>query len=273
MMRGSTPGAGDLAGVGVAVTRPGTSTGRLGELLHARGALVVHWPCVRFDPPADPAPLAGAVECAPSYDWLVVTSPHAARRWLEAWAAGPHSAVRQRIPAAVTGPATASVLREGGWPVERTGDEYSACGLLDAFAAAGDAGGSRVLFPCSNLAGDELPEGLRRLGADVERIVAYRTVPTPPDAVELRRAVEAGTVHVVTFTSPSTVEGFLAGADATTASLVRRRLAAVAIGATTAGALEAAGWPAIVADDASVEALADAAARAAQGLRVRRGTS
>lgn len=278
MTSGPTPGAGNLAGVGVAVTRPGTSAGRLGDLLRDRGATVVHWPCIRFDPPANPGPLAEAVEDASSYDWLVVTSPRAARRWVEAWSAGTGtaSAAEPTVPTvrvAAAGPATASVLREGGWPVERVPDDYSAGGLLEAFETAGDATGARVLFPCSDLAGDELPRGLRNLGAEVERIVAYRTVLTPPDPMELRRAIEAGTVRVATFTSPSTVEGFLAGTADATVKLMRRRLAAAAIGTTTAAALQAARWPAIVADEASLEALADAAERAVVDLRIRKGTT
>lgn len=273
MTAGSTPGSGELAGVGVAVTRAGTSAGRLGDLLRDRGADVVHWPCIRFDAPVDPAPLAGAVARAESFDWLIVTSPRAARCWLRAWAAGRDSAPRPPVSTAAAGPATAAVLREGGWPVERTGEEYSAAGLIEAFEAAGDASGARMLFPCSDLASGELPEGLGRLGATVERIVAYRTVLTPPDPADLRRALVAGTVRVATFTSPSTVRGFLEGADTATVDLVRRRLAAAAIGTTTAGALEAADWPAVVAEEASLEGLVEAAARAAVGVRARKGAT
>lgn len=258
-----------LTGVGVAVTRPGASPGRLGELLRARGAAVVHWPCIRFDPPADPGPLTAAVARLPDFDWLLVTSPRAARRWLEAWSLG-RGASGSPVRAAVAGPATASVLREAGWPVARVAGSYSARGLLDAFEAAGDAGGARCLFPCSDIAGDELPEGMRRLGAEVRRVVAYRTVTTPPDTAVVRQAAESGTVRVVTFTSPSTVVSFLARADAAHLDLVRRRLATAAIGATTAAALEHAGWAALVAEEASLEALVAAAARAAE-IGVRKG--
>ncbi|HSM07601.1 MAG TPA: uroporphyrinogen-III synthase [Gemmatimonadota bacterium] len=266
-----TPLSTVLGGVGVAVTRAGSTPGRLGELLRDRGAQVVHWPCIRFDPPDDRAPFDAAVERASEFDWLVVTSPRAARRWLDVWAAVRGPAAPRSVPAAVAGPATAAALRAGGWPVERMGGEYSAAGLLAAFESAGDASGARMLLPSSDLAGDELPDGLRRLGAEVVQVVAYRTVLTPPDPAELRRAAETGTVRVVTFTSPSTVEGFLDGADGATMKLIRDRLAAAAIGPTTAGALEAADWPAVVADVASLEGLVDAVGRAAVRPGVRKG--
>lgn len=265
-----TPLSAALDGVGVAVTRAGATPGRLGELLRDRGAQVVHWPCIRFDPPDDRAPLDAAVARAAEFDWLVVTSPRAARRWLDAWAAGRGPTAPRSVPAAVAGPATAAAMREGGWPVERMGREYSAAGLLAAFESAGDASGARMLLPSSDLAGDELPDGLRGLGAEVVRVVAYRTVLTPPDPVDLRRAAETGTVRVVTFTSPSTVEGFLDGADGATMRLVGDLLLAAAIGPTTAAALEAADWPAVVADVASLEGLVDAAARAAVRPGVRK---
>lgn len=259
-----------LDGVGVAVTRAGSTPGRLGDLLRDRGAEIVHWPCIRFDPPADRAPLDAAVERAAEFDWLVVTSPRAARHWLDAWAAKRGPGERPAVPAAAAGPATAAALRAGGWPVERMGREYSAGGLFETFDAAGDVSRARMLFPCSDLASDELPEGLRGLGAEVVRVVAYRTVLTPPDRAELRRAAESGTVRVVTFTSPSTVAGFLDGADGATMTLVRDRLAAAAIGPTTARALEAIDWPAFVAEVASLEGLADATERAAINRGVRK---
>lgn len=245
---------------GVAVTRPGATAGRLGELFQEAGAVVTHWPCIRFDRPADPDRLAAAVSELEAYDWVAVTSPRAARRWLEAAAAGDADPARQP-PAAAAGPATAAELREAGWPVRRVADAYSAGGLVAAFASAGDCEGARILFPCSDRAGDELPEGLRRLGAEVVRVAAYRTVATPPDPSEILEAAREGRVDVVTFTSPSTVEGFLAAATDAQRREISRRLAAAAIGPTTAAALQAVGWPAAMAEEATLESLVAAVQR------------
>ena len=257
-----------LAGVGVAVTRPGDGPGRLGELLALAGATVIHWPCIRFEEPMDDAPIRRAVKRRESYDWLVLTSPRAARAWLALLERT--RGTGQRIPeresgprTAVVGPATARVLREAGRRVDRVADVRSATGLVAAFRAEGDAAGARVLCPCSDMASDELAEGLRELGARVDRVVAYRTVASPPDAVEVARAATAGTVRVVTFTSPSTVEGFFAALDAAAAAWLTGRLAAAAIGSTTRDALAAAGWAAETAPEPSLEGLVEAAARAA----------
>ena len=248
--------------IGVAVTRPGDGAGRLGELLEARGATVVHWPCIRFAPPEDSDPLRAAVRRIASYDWLVITSPRAARRWLDA-AGEPDAKGAERPLVAAAGPTTADALRAGGWRVDRIAEEYSAGGLVAAFASAGDASDVRVLFPCSDRAGDELPDGLRGLGARVDRVVAYRTVLTSPDPEDVLDAASAGRVRVVTFTSPSTVEGFFSGLRGTARAAVVTRLASVAIGPTTAEALERRRWAPVVAEEATLEALAIAATDAA----------
>jgi uroporphyrinogen-III synthase len=251
---------GDESRPGVAVTRPGDTAGRLGELLRASGARVVHWPCIRFEAPPDPELLAAAALNSRAFDWLVLTSPRAARSWIEVAGHRAHP-----VPTAVVGPATATVLRETGWPVARVADTPSAAGLLAAFGAAGDAAGRRILLPCSDRADDELPAGLRELGADVVRVTAYRTVASAPDPAEILEAARGGVVAVVTFTSPSTVDGFFARVEAGQRREIVGRLAAAAIGPTTGAALEAAGWRPTVAATASLKALAAAALRAAAG--------
>jgi len=63
------------------------------------------------------------------------------------------------------------------------------------------------------VARDLVPEELRRRGARVDVVEAYRTV-VPDDAAEsLRRALD-GMPHCVTFTSSSTVRNFVAVAGA-----------------------------------------------------------
>lgn len=256
--------------IGVAVTRAGDGPGRLGELLEARGATVVHWPCIRFAPPEDSEALSAAAGRLAAYDWLVVTSPRAARRWLAAAVEGAGAASSPHRPrVAVAGPATAKTLEAGGWRVDRVPEEYSAVGLVTAFESAGDAKGARVLFPCSDRASDELPSGLRNLGAEVDRVVSYRTVPTPPEPEEVLEAASSGRVRVVTFTSPSTVEGFLADIRGTARAAVTGRLSSAAIGPTTAEALERNRWPGVVADEATLEALATVAAETAAAAEAR----
>lgn len=248
-----------LEDVGVAVTRAGASPGRLGRALSAAGAVVTHWPSIRFAPPEDPSALVGTAELRAEFDWLVLASPRAARAWVDVAGrmAGPEPKV------AVAGPATADVLHDEGRDVTRVAEPHSARGLILAFSEAPETAGASILLPQSDRAGPELADGLRRLGATVTTVIAYRTVGCSPDPDVIRRAARDGSVRVVTFTSPSTVEGFLGRATPDEAAWIGRELRAAAIGPTTGRALEQRGWPACVARTATVEGLVEAAARAA----------
>jgi uroporphyrinogen-III synthase len=117
------------------------------------------------------------------------------------------------VRVAAIGPGTAAALAAGNIRADLVPERFVAEGLLDVFPtpAAGDRG--RVLLVRAAVARDVLPEGLRRAGWEVDVVEAYRTVPTEPTERqrELVRAAE-----VVTFTSSSTVEHFVAafGVDA-----------------------------------------------------------
>jgi uroporphyrinogen-III synthase len=54
-----------------------------------------------------------------------------------------------------------------------------------------------------------LPEGLRELGASVEIIEAYRSIPDGEGAERLAKQIESDRVDIVTFTSGSAVRGYI----------------------------------------------------------------
>jgi uroporphyrinogen III methyltransferase/synthase len=81
--------------------------------------------------------------------------------------------------------------------------------LLAELKELHDLGKKRVLLPHSDIARKELRDGLAALGAEVTELPLYSTrtnLSPPPDAVE---AVRRGECDIVTFTSSSTVKGFL----------------------------------------------------------------
>jgi hypothetical protein len=129
--------------------------------------------------------------------------------------------------------------------------------------AEGPLRGRRIAV---QLHGDPLPElvaGLRAAGAEVLTVPVYRWV-LPEDVAPVRRLVDAvvtGGVDAVTFTSAPAAAGLLTVAD----ELHRRealvaafdsRVLAVAVGAVTAGPLDAAGIPSRQPDRARLGALA-----------------
>jgi len=250
-----------LAGTGIVVTRDEDDGGPLTKALTERGARVLHWGSIRVADPSDPAPLQGALMRLAEYDWICFSSPRAVQAVVSRVAGGaPPSGPRT----AVVGASTAAALRKAGWPVHRVAKEPSGRGMVETFGLAGDTSGTRILFPASAIAREEIPEGLARLGATVDRVTAYQMVVVPLDRSSCLASVDAGEVDVVTFASPSAMKGLREGLGDELFRRLARGTPAAAMGPTTAAALEEAGWThVVVAESPTMVGLAAAAQRAA----------
>lgn len=196
-----------LAGVSVVVTRPRKQAADLLAALRARGAEAIELPAIRIEEATDSAPLDAAVErlAAGEYDWVVFTSANAVEpvaRRLAKRAAG--SALADRTFVAAVGRATAAALGAAGLAPDLVPARSRAEGLIEAFGARG-VRAAAILYPKAEEALDVLADGLRELGAVVDEVVTYRTVPerTVPPAVVAR--LRRGAVDAVTFASPSAV--------------------------------------------------------------------
>ena len=239
-----------LDGRCVVVTRAEAPDGPLGTLLAARGATVRHWPVVQIRPPEDAGPLEAALTKLDDYDWIVFSSARAVAAVTQALD-GPPSKVR----VAVVGESTAEALRLEGWPVHLTPREFGADGLVAEFSARELVRNKRVLYPAGSIALSTLPEGLDQLGAQVDRVVAYRTVRASLDGSE----IDSGSLDAVTFTSPSAVLGLHQAIGGPAFGRVFRRIPAIAIGPTTAEALLQLGVSAAaVADPSTLEGVVEA---------------
>lgn len=240
---------------GVVVTRGEGPDGPLTRILQERGARVLQWGSIGFAPPEDPDPFLGALARMEGYDWICFSSPRAV------------DAVVSRVPAppagvkmAVVGPSTARALTLAGWPVDRAPEVASGEGLVEVFRAAGDALGARVFFPSSAIAREVIPRGLTDLGAEVHVVTAYRMIVLPLDAKACAAAVDGGEVGVVTFASPSALEGMRVGVGEALFRRLASEVPGAAMGETTAGALRGAGWKrVVVATEATLEGLAEVA--------------
>lgn len=197
-----------LFGVRVVVTRTRAQASETVARLRELGAEVVEVPVIEIAAPDDDgAALRAAVRDASSYDWVVLTSPNGARRFvaaLDACELDGRALAGARL--AAIGPGTAAALAEAHLRADLVPDRFVAEGLLAAFPAAPSDGG-RVLLARAAVARDVLPEGLAALGWEVHDVPAYRTVPRVPDEATSDAVAAA---DVVTFTSSSTVTNYLA---------------------------------------------------------------
>jgi len=230
-----------LFGRGIVITRPEAQAEELSELLRARGARVIYFPVIRIAPPESWEELDGAIDRLESYRWIIFTSANGVafffRRLRER---GRDIRDLKGIRIATIGPATASAVETLGIRVDLVPEEFISEGVVKAFAGE-DLRGRRVLLPRAEQARDVIPEGLAKMGADVDVATAYRTVRSDRNAAELESFLAEDKVDVITFTSPSTVANFLGimGPDFHLPSKVR----IACIGPVTETAARGAGLP------------------------------
>ncbi len=211
---GTPPASARLSGQRILVTRPREQAGAFVRGLEALGAHVVVFPTVEILPLADKAALDRAIRGLPEQDWLVFTSANGVRHFLARCEALACTDSLSRLSIAAIGPQTARLLEQRGLAVSLVPGEYRAEGILSALGPE-RVRGRRFLLARVAGARDVLPETLRRWGAAVDVVEAYRNKPVRDGAERLLEVLDR--VDWVTFTSPSTVNAFmdlLAGANA-----------------------------------------------------------
>ncbi|OGR88476.1 MAG: hypothetical protein A3A86_03730 [Elusimicrobia bacterium RIFCSPLOWO2_01_FULL_60_11] len=236
----------------VLVTRPrGQASGFAGRL-RRMGIKVFAHPAIRIIPPKSYAPLDKALRKIGSYDWLIFTSANAVDSFLK-------RARRLRIrPAALMGlktcsigPATAKAMRKAGMPVSKISRDYVAESVLDALPSVK---GMKILIPRARDAREVLPQGLRKRGARVDAVDAYRTVLDKRGAQAIRRLLAGPGLDCAAFTSASTVKNFFLAAGRRPKGVI-----AASIGPVTTRTLLSYGWkPSITARKPTTSHLAQA---------------
>ncbi len=199
-----------LLGKRIVVTRARAQASDLIRTLSDLGARCLEFPTIRVLPPDDWSELDAAIERLSDYDWLVFTSVNGVRQFFDRlFAAGRDVRALHHLRTATIGPATADELIARGLKSDIVPQTYRAESVVDAFKGI-DIDGCRVLLPRAEEARPVLPEELRKMGAQVDDITVYRTVPVTDGAEQLIEALRSGGVDLVTFTSSSTVRNFKA---------------------------------------------------------------
>ena len=198
-----------LHGRRVLVTRPRAQAGRLAALLEARGAEVIALPTIQIGPPEDWAPLDRAIRELETFQWVVFTSVNGVAAFRERLGHAGLDARRLggRSVAAI-GPETADALRRGGIEPDLLPAEYRAEGLVEALRSRAGHGDAVLLVRAAE-AREVLPRELEARGVRVTVAPAYRTTLAREGADRVRTLLESRGIDVVTFTSSSTVRGFL----------------------------------------------------------------
>ncbi|MHB8776186.1 MAG: uroporphyrinogen-III synthase [Anaerolineales bacterium] len=200
----------------VLITRPLAQAADFAERLRSAGFEPIFFPVIEIRPIENNVTLDKVLDKLNCYEWVVFTSVNAVDMVFS-----PSSPVLPQkgkgVPSpegrgqgeglrvAAIGPKTAEALRKHNIEPDFVPEEYVAEAILPGL---GDLRGKWVLLPRAEIARKALPEAIVKAGGTAHEIVVYQTLPAELD-MEGLDALKMG-VDVITFTSASTVENFVA---------------------------------------------------------------
>lgn len=253
-----------LAGKRIVVTRAAEQSHELVSAIESKGATVLMFPLVAFAPPEDWSMLDEQLNKLAGFDAILFLSRNAVRyvfqRCRELGIKCEFSPLKRPFVATV-GPATQQALNEEGWSVDYVAKNHTGESL--ARELGNRLAGKSVFLPRGNRADDDLPRVLRRAGATVTEVVAYRTCAPADVSMSVLDDIRAGKVDSLVFASPSAFHNLCGLATPAEITTISQRVQFAAIGPTTARVIREFGaHVAVEAADPSAAGIADALASA-----------
>ena len=239
-----------LCGRTVVIGRAADERRSASALLEREGAVPVEIAMIRLVAPTDAAPFdrsLGALADG-AYDAVAFTSGNAVRAVFDALRARSRDArVFGRSRVVAVGPETAAALAAAGIVADAVPSEHRGAAVVasvDGLFVDGLAG-RRVLLPRAEVAGADLPDGLRARGAVVDDVAVYRNAGPDAAAVSaLRDLVARGGADAMLLTAGSVARNLVDALGHADALRVAKVFAA--IGPSTAEAAAEAGIPVAV---------------------------
>jgi len=199
-----------LFGKKVLVTRAKEQAQEFDDLLRQYGAEPVEFPTIEIVPPTDWKPLDRAIAKLADYDWLLFTSVNGVDFFMKRlFEKGGDLRTLKKTKVVAIGPKTAEAVRKYGIVPDLVPKYFQAEAVLEGLAGV-RMKGKRVLLPRAKEAREILPTELKKRGAKVDVVTAYRTVAPKGRREELKSMLERKELAVITFTSSSTVKNFMA---------------------------------------------------------------
>ncbi len=197
-----------LTGKKILITRARDQSSEFATQLKRLGAEVIEFPTIEILPPTSWKEVDRAIDQLKSYDWAIFTSTNGVHIfWQRLIDQGKNHPLLSSLKICAIGPATAKQLEEKGMRIDYIPKEFIAESILKGFEKM-DLKGKRILLARAKEARDVLPKGLKKMGAEVDVVEAYRTVKPRGGAKRLKQLLTVDKPDVITFTSSSTVNHF-----------------------------------------------------------------
>ncbi len=233
-----------LFGKKILVTRARAQASKLSSALKNLGAEVIECPTIKIVPPSDNFAAAdAAIKNLRGFDWIIFTSANGVEKFFERLKVHKLDA-RALNKVAAIGSATAEKLSTFGIIADVVPKDFVAESLAEALKNL--VADKKILLARAEVARDILPDALKNFGASVEVVPIYKTIPEFPAQIDF------AALDLITFTSSSTVENFVAAYGIP-------KITTAAIGPITAQTLKKFGAaPAVVAKEFTIHGLVEA---------------
>ena len=194
-----------LFGKRILITRARAQASEFAERLEVEGAEVIQFPTIEIHP------IALKVEDIPTpdtYSWVIFTSVNAVEIYYSLLnSIGLDTRAFLTCQVCAVGPKTIEALKGIGINPDFVPTHSSGNVIAKELKDVED---KNILLPRAKIATADLPQGLRKRGANVHDVAIYDTLKVESECkdVILKDLLE-GSIDVVTFTSSSTVRNFL----------------------------------------------------------------
>ncbi|MEX2415679.1 MAG: uroporphyrinogen-III C-methyltransferase [Paenibacillaceae bacterium] len=198
-----------LFGRRVLITRARSQASELAERIDDLGGEPYEFPVIDLRQPTDPTTLVKldqALQRIEMYDWIMFTSGNGVEYFfLRMQQLGIDIRRMAKARIAAVGPKTEEALLNHGLLTSvLPASFFQAEGLLQTVLPELQPG-QEVLLPRADLARDYLPNQLLQLGLNVTQVDVYNNVVCSEGIEDLIELLRCGDIHIVTFTSSSTV--------------------------------------------------------------------
>jgi len=199
-----------LAGEKILLTCALEQASKIKEKLEKFGAEVFNLPTIRIVPPKSYRHLDEAIGEIENYQWIIFTSQNAVDFFFQRYRKKKRPwEILRKIKIGAIGPATRKKIKKYHLEVAFEPKKYTSRELVKNFKSKNlEMRGTKILLPRADIAPEWLPQKLKKFGAQVTRVVAYRTIRERKVPFRIKKMLRTGEIDFVIFTSSSTVKNF-----------------------------------------------------------------
>lgn len=242
-----------LFGKKVLVTRPKASSGTLVQKLYRLGAEPIEYPCIEVIPIKENKKLHTACEKLKKYSWILFTSKNGVDIFFEYLnLKGLDARALANVKIGTVGSQTVQALSQVGLLSDFTPEIFDSKHLAEGVAEL-IKDNETVLICDAAIAGDDMIDVFASRNIDFDRVPLYDTLYISENSEEVKGLISGRELEYVTFTSASTVEGFVKSIGSTALN----NLTAVCIGHQTSNAAQKYGIKNAISEQASIDSVID----------------